>query len=664
MIPAVKQRTLGAVALTLPIALVEMARHVIGWPAMEHAQLTIWHVVSAFCTTLVVFVCGWPLLVKGAASFRRRLNMFSLIAPGILITYFYSMVALMSPELLMASFTNHGDVPVYFEAAAMITSLVLLGQLIESKAERRTGDALESLSRLHPVEASVIRDGKESRIKADQVAVGDRLRVRAGERVPVDGVVVDGEALVDESMLTGESLPVLMATGSRATGGTFVKEGALQMTAEKVGSDTVLAHIIEMVKTAQESRAPIQRLADVVTGRLVPGVFAMSALTFVVWFAVGPSPSWWYGLLHAVTVLMITCPCALGLATPMSIMTGLGRGALEGILIKDAAILERLSQVTTIVLDKTGTLTTGRPELHACLPDRPGNETTLLKHAASVEFFSRHPIAEAIVAGARNWGISLANVHQFRSDTGGGVSGTVDTTEVSAGNRAWLEARGVTGFETMAAIAGQYDDEGGTVIWVAFNGTVAGLLVVTDQLKPEAPAAIQALRKRNIRLVMMTGDSSRQAGMIARKLGIEDVSAGVMPAEKADRVRSLKNSGAVIAMAGDGINDAPALASADVGIAVGTGTAVATASGQVSLMKGDLLSLVRAIDLSHAVMRNIRQNLFFAFAYNIIMIPVAAGALYPWTGIMLTPMLASAAMSASSISVIMNALRLRNLKFT
>lgn len=665
MIPDLEHRVKSSILLTAPVVLVEMTRHLTGWPELPPLWLMCWQLVMGVLTSIIVFGFGWPLLSKGWLSFKNwRLNMFSLIAPGILITYFYSLLTLLAPGFFHGSIVHHGHLPVYFEAAAMITTLVLIGQLIEFRAERRTGDALEALGRLNPTRACVIRQGKEEWISTDELFVGDLIQIRAGDRIPVDGTIIMGECFVDESMLTGEAMPVIKTLNATLTGGTFVREGACRMTADKVGSDTVLAHIIQMVKSAQESRAPIQRIADRVTGRLVPAIFLIGLLTFIGWWVAGPSPSWWYGLLHAVTVLMITCPCALGLATPMSIMTGLGRGALDGILIKDASVLERFAQIDTMVFDKTGTLTTGKPVLHACIPREPGTETLLLKQASSLEHLSHHPIAGAIVDGAKSWGLTLDEVQDFNSVTGGGVAGTVQGMRILAGKRSWLEDQGISDCEAMQTMASQFENEGGSVVWLANNLKLAGIIVVSDQLKPHAAETITALKKRHINLVILTGDSSRHANAIAHKLGIDHVISGVLPGEKAAHINSLKKQGRIIAMAGDGINDAPALASADVGIALGTGTAVAVASGHINIMKGDLLSLVQAFDLSQAVMNNIRQNLFFAFAYNIVMIPVAAGLLYPWTGWMLTPMLASMAMSASSITVILNALRLRKLRLT
>jgi Cu+-exporting ATPase len=664
MIPELYPRVRRAILLTLPVAVFEMSRHLTGWPAWHGAALVLWQAFMAVATTVLVFGPGWPLLHKGWRSYRHgRLNMFSMIAPGVLITYFFSLFALVVPGMFPDSFRVHGHVPVYFETAAMITTLVLIGQYLEARAERHTGDALEGLARLAPTRTCIIRDGVEQWTGIDQVATGDLIQLRAGDRVPVDGPVVRGEASIDESMLTGEPMPQLKSTGQRIVGGTLLREGSLVMRAEHVGNQTVLARIIEMVRAAQESKAPIQRIADRVTVKLVPVVLALSALTLVIWWRIGPQPALWYGMIHAVTVLMITCPCALGLATPVSIMTGLGRGAKDGILIKQAASLERLASVDTLVLDKTGTLTTGRPILHACIPSESGAENHVLKLAASLEHYSHHPLAGAVVEGARHWGVATEPVSDFRSETGGGVAGKVGAVEVMVGRASWLQGQAVSGFEHLDSMARTCELGGRTVAWVAAERRIAGILVIADELKPRAALAIQALKKRGLRLLMMTGDNRRTAEMIGRQLKLDDVFAEVQPGDKSRHVQELRRAGSVVAMAGDGINDAPALASADVGISVGTGTDVAVASGDINLMHGDIMGLVHAIDLSRAVMRTIRQNLFFAFAYNAVMIPVAAGALYPWTGWMLTPMLASAAMSASSLTVIGNALRLRRLHF-
>ncbi|HMO04074.1 MAG TPA: copper-translocating P-type ATPase [Kiritimatiellia bacterium] len=659
MIDRLPQRLRLAAALTAPLAAVEMSRHLTD---QTHHPSTTWNGIAAVLASTVVLAAGWPLLQKGWLSFRcRRLNMFSMIAPGVIITYLYSLAAFLAPGWFPDAFRLHGTVPVYFEAAAMIVTLVLLGQWLEERAERRTGDALASLARLQPGRASVLRDGIEEQVPVDDLRVGDQLVLRGGDRVPIDGVILSGVATIDESMLTGEPFGTTRAPGDHVSGGTLVVEGSAVVHAEQVGEHTTLARIIAMVRAAQASRAPIQRVADRITGKLVPVVLLLAMLTFLFWWRFGPQPAAWYGLVHAVTVLMITCPCALGLATPLSIVTGLGRGAVAGILIKDAAHLERLAAVTTVLLDKTGTLTSGRPILHACVPVETGQEGWVLKAAASVEHWSRHPLASAIVEGARTWGLAIEPALDFRSEVGQGVSGRVGDISVQVGRRNWLDVEDDRAFAAFEQIVHHYEQEGRTVLWVATDRRPAGLLVIADTLKAHAAETIHALEQRGITSVMVTGDHEHAAHNVARQLGIRSVIAGIRPEHKAEAVAARKRQGGVVAMVGDGINDAPALAAADIGIAMGTGTAVAMASGQINLLHGELLGLIRAIDLSRAVMRNIRQNLFFAFAYNAVMIPLAAGALFPWTGWMLTPMLASAAMSASSITVILNALRLRRL---
>jgi len=662
MIHRLPERLKLAAVLSGPVVILEMSRHLSGRPELSPVQSIIWSWIMVVASSVVVLYCGWPLIQKGWLSFqRRRLNMFSMIAPGVLITYGYSLLAFLVPEIFPPSFQHHGHVPVYFEAAAMIVTLVLLGQLLESRAEQKTGSALEALGRLQPSRASVIRGGSEQWVSTDDIQINDVISLRAGDRIPCDGPVTSGSAFIDESMMTGEPFGITKVPGDPLVAGTLVREGALLMNADKIGAHTALARIIQMVKSAQDSRAPIQRVADRVTGKLVPVVMVIAAITMLIWWTFGPAPAAWYGLLHAVTVLMITCPCALGLATPLSITTGLGRGALAGILIKDAAHLEQLASVDTMIFDKTGTLTTGKPTLHACIPMEQGNEGWLLKQAASIEQWSHHPIAQAIVDGAKEWGLSLEETTNFQSFAGSGVSGTISGNEVRVGRRVWLEIDESTGFASFEAMAHQFEEEGRTVVWVAINRQPAGMLVIADMLKPHAEWAIRALQARGIRCMMLTGDTERAAGKVGRHVGIDEIIAGVLPDQKAAHVVALKQQGRITAMVGDGINDAPALASADVGIAIGTGTAVAIASGQINLLHGNVVGLVQAIDLSRAVMKNIRQNLFFAFGYNAIMIPIAAGVLFPWTGWMLTPMLASAAMSASSITVILNALRLRKL---
>lgn len=665
MIPELPRRLKEAAILTAPVAVIEMARHLTGLHWLQGTILTAWKLIAALFTTIVVFKAGRPLLVKGWQSFaNKRLNMFSLIAPGILITYTYSLAALIAPGIFPESFRVHGTIPVYFEAAAMITTLVLLGQLLEARAEKHTGDALESLAALLPEKACVIENNQECWKHISQLIKGDCIRLRPGERVPVDGIVVSGEASIDESMLTGEPLPVVKSGGDAVTGGTLVQDGTLLIRVEKTGDETVLAQILHMVQTAQFSKAPIQRIADRVTGKLVPLVMLVALTTVLIWWIWGPSPSLWYGMLHAITVLMITCPCALGLATPVSITTGMGRGALSGILVKDAAYLEKLSGADLIVLDKTGTLTTGKPTLHAVEPIVPEDKTILLEFAASVAHFSHHPVSTAIALGAKKQNIELKAVSNFKSETGRGVSGIVDGQSVMIGNENWILNDSSSQLYDSTALAKQYTSEGCSVTWVAINGTPLGFVVVADQLKPNAAKAVSMLKSQGLDLAMLTGDSEDSAQFIAKQAGISRIYADVLPDGKAEMVSSLASPGKTIVMVGDGINDAPALATADVGIALGTGTETARASGHIILTGGDLSSLTQAIELSRAVMRNIRQNLFFAFAYNGIMIPIAAGALYPSTGLVLTPMLASIAMSASCLTVITNALRLRRLKLT
>lgn len=566
------------------------------------------------------------------------------------------------PGVIPSSFHIHGHVPVYFEAAAMITTLVLIGQWMEAKAERRATAAVDALAQLAPARVCVLRDNAEHMIRAEQLKPGDRIRLRAGDRVPADGVVEDGTASVDESMLTGEPLPVLRAPRSTLTTGTLVIEGSIVMTAQKTGAATTLAHIIRMVRDAQESKAPIQRTADRITGKLVPAVMAIAAITYLYWWQFGPADARGLGLIHALTVLMITCPCALGLATPMSIVTGIGRGARSGILVKHATALERLAAVDTMVFDKTGTLTRGKPQLHGIIPIQPGGEDQLLALAASVEQLSLHPIAKSIAEGARERRVGLLPVQSFRSEAGSGVSGEVGQMHVLAGRREWLEEQKVTGFEALDGLAAGYERQGRAVVWVATDKRAAGIMVVEDKVKTEASAVIRELKKRGIRTIMLTGDHRHAAEQIARELGLDEWYSDVRPDEKRTCIAGLRKAGSIVAMAGDGINDAPALAEAEVGISMGTGTEVAISSAGINILHGNLNRILDAVDLSRAVMRNIRQNLFFAFAYNAIMIPVAAGILYPWTHLLLTPMLASIAMSASSLSVILNALRLRKLK--
>jgi Cu+-exporting ATPase len=618
--------------------------------------------VQLVLATPVVLWGGWPFFERGWASLvNRSLNMFTLIAMGIGAAYAYSVLATVAPGILPAAFRGHGGgVPLYFEAAAVITTLVLLGQVLELRARGRTSSAIKALLGLAPPTARLVGpDGREQDVPLEHVKPGDRLRVRPGDKVPVDGVVVEGRSSVDESMLTGEPIPVEKTAGDAVTAGTVNGTGSLVMEARRVGADTVLANIVRMVGEAQRSRAPIQRLADRVSSYFVPAVVAVAAVTFALWATVGPEPRLALALVNAVAVLIIACPCALGLATPMSIMVGTGRGATAGVLIRNAEALERLEKVDTLVVDKTGTLTAGKPHL-VRVEALEGDETTLLRLAASLERGSEHPLAAAIVAGAAEKGMTLEPVTEFQSLTGRGVSGRVAGRRVALGNRSLLAELGVEGAPVLERAEG-LRAQGQTVVFVAIDGRVAGLLGVEDPVKDSTPEAVAMLRDENVRLVMLTGDSRTTAEAVARRLGITDVRAEVLPAQKVEEIKRLQAEGRKVAMAGDGVNDAPALAQSDVGIALGTGTDVAMESADVTLVKGDLRGIARARRLSRGTMRNIRQNLFFAFVYNVLGVPIAAGVLYPFFGILLSPIIASAAMTFSSVSVIANALRLRRL---
>jgi Cu+-exporting ATPase len=620
------------------------------------------HWLELALATPVVLWCGWPFFERAWRSLvSRRFNMFTLIGLGVGVAYGYSLVATVAPGLFPASFRGPaGTVPVYFEAAAMITALVLLGQVLELRARDRTGAAIRALLDLAPPTARRLReDGGEEDVPLEKVRAEDRLRVRPGDKVPVDGVVLEGSSAVDESMVTGEPMPVEKGAGDQVIGATVNGGGSFVMRAEKVGSETLLARIVQMVAQAQRSRAPIQRLADVVAGWFVPAVVASAALTFAVWALVGPAPAMAYALINAVAVLIIACPCALGLATPMSVMVATGRGAAAGVLFKNAEAIELLREVDTLVLDKTGTLTEGRPAL-VTVEAAPGSEAdAMLRLAAGLERASEHPLAEAIVSGAKERGLEPGAAVDFSSRTGMGVEGTVDGRRVALGNRGLLDDLGIEPGE-LAVRAERLRGDGQTVMFVAVDGAPAGLLGVADPVKQTTPAAIAALHREGLRLVMLTGDSRTTAEAVAQELGIDEVVAEVLPDAKAAAVRRLQAEGHKVAMAGDGVNDAPALATAEVGIAMGTGTDVAMESAGVTLVKGDLGGIVRACRLSRATMRNIRQNLFFAFVYNALGVPVAAGVLYPVFGILLSPILAAAAMSFSSVSVISNALRLRS----
>jgi Cu+-exporting ATPase len=625
--------------------------------AMPHGWMN-W--IQLALATPIVLWGGWPFFVRGWASVvNRHLNMFTLIALGVGAAYVFSIFATLAPGVFPDSFRVMGEVAVYFEPAAVIVVLVLLGQVLELRARSRTSAAIRNLLGLAPKTARRIdADGSETDVPLDGVHIGDRLRVRPGEQVPVDGVVVDGATTIDESMVTGEPIPVEKTPDAAVTGGTVNGTGAFVMEARRVGSDTLLAQIVRMVSEAQRSRAPIQRLADTVSAWFVPIVIAVAVLTFFVWSQYGPEPRLAHALVNAVAVLIIACPCALGLATPMSIMVGTGRGAEAGVLIRNAEALEVLEKITTIVVDKTGTLTEGRPKLVTIEPQPGFDSSTLLRLVASIENVSEHPLAAAIVAGARERGVALADVREFESETGKGVTGRVGGRTVAIGNLRHIEALRIDA-GPLRDQAEALRREGQTVMFVAVEGRPAGLLGVADPIKASTPEAIQALHRQGIKVVMLTGDNRTTAEAVARSIGIDRVEADVLPDQKASVVTRLQQSGERVAMAGDGINDAPALAAADVGIAMGTGTDVAMESAGVTLVKGDLRGIVRARRLSRSTMTNIRQNLFFAFIYNVLGVPIAAGLLYPVFGLLLSPMIASAAMTFSSVSVIGNALRLR-----
>jgi Cu+-exporting ATPase len=639
--------------LTVPLFVLAMSDLIPGQPVQHALSWTVLAWVQLALATPVVFWGGAPFFARGWASIRSgNWNMFTLIAIGTGVAWGYSVVAVLVPHLIPS--TGEHGVPLYFEAAAVITTLVLVGQVLELRARSRTGSAIRALLGLAPKTARRLRDdGSEEDVALDAVHVGDRLRVRPGEKVPVDGVVVDGRSAVDEAMISGEPVPVEKTPGAAVTGGTVNGTGALVIRATRVGRDTLLAQIVRMVSEAQRSRAPIQRLADVVAARFVPTVVLIAVVAFVAWMALGPEPRLASALVAAVSVLIIACPCALGLATPMSIMVGTGRGAQAGVLVKNAEALEVMERVDTLVVDKTGTLTEGKPRLVTV----EGSDD-LLRLAASLERGSEHPLAAAIVRGAEERGLELSEARDFASETGKGVVGVVEGRRVALGNRALLDGLRIDP-GPLAARAEALRADGQTVMFVAVDGAAAGLVGVADPIKETTPEALAALRDAGLRIVMLTGDARATAEAVARRLGITDVAAEVLPEHKRDVVERLIGEGRVVAMAGDGVNDAPALARAHVGIAMGTGTDVAMESAGVTLVRGDLRGIVRARRLSHAVMANIRQNLFFAFVYNALGVPIAAGVLYPWFGILLSPMLAAAAMSLSSVSVIGNALRLR-----
>lgn len=648
-------------ALMIPVVLLEMAGHMpgLGLHGMVAARSVAW--IQFVLATPVVLWAGWPFFVRGWASLvTRNLNMFTLIALGTGAAWLYSVAAVFMPAAFPAGFrAPAGTVAVYFEAASVITVLVLLGQVLELRAREQTGGAIRALLNLAPKTAHRLRpDGSDEEIPLERIAVGDCLRVRPGDGVPVDGVVLDGHSAVDESMVTGESMPVAKLPGARVIGGTVNGTGALVMRAEKVGSETMLARIVAMVAEAQRSRAPIQRLADQVSGWFVPAVVAVALTAFAGWSVWGPAPALAYALVAAVSVVIIACPCALGLATPMSIMVGVGKGAGAGVLIRSAESLERLEKVNTLVVDKTGTLTEGKPRVVAIEPQGGLAADAALALAAALEQSSEHPLAAAIVAAARERGLHLPDISEFASTTGQGVAGTVEGRAVALGNARLMIERGID-LGALAERAEALRVDGATALFLAVDGRAAAVIAVADPVKRSTPDALAALRADGIRIVMLTGDNRTTAEAVARRLGIAEVEADVLPEDKQRIVRRLREQGRVVAMAGDGVNDSPALAEADIGIAMGTGTEVAIQSAGVTLVKGDLAGIARAIALSRRTMRNIRQNLFFAFIYNAIGVPIAAGVLYPAFGILLSPVIAALAMSLSSVSVIGNALRLR-----
>jgi len=652
------RRLWAGAGLSVPVIVLEMGGHLTGMHLLGEA---ISHWIQLGLATPVVLWAGWPFFVRGAQSLQtRNLNMFTLIALGTGVAWLYSVVATLAPGLFPAAFrSSDGGVAVYFEAASVITVLVLVGQVLELRARERTSGAIRVLLNLTPKTARRLKnDGGEEEIPLDLVAVGDRLRVRPGEKVPVDGTLLDGRSSLDESMVTGESMPVTKAPGAKLIAGTLNQTGGFIMRADKVGRDTLLARIVQMVAAAQRSRAPIARLADQVASWFVPLVIAVALVAFAAWSIYGPEPRFTFGLVAAVSVLIIACPCALGLATPMSIMVGVGRGAEAGILIKNAEALERMEKVDTLVVDKTGTLTEGKPKVIAIIPADGRTENDLLRLAASVERASEHPLAAAVVAAATDGGVALDAVGDFKSPTGKGAVGTIEGRRVALGSSTFLAELGVA-TSSLASHAEGLRRDGATVIFAAVDGNVAGIFGIADPVKATTSETLNLLRKEGLRIVMLTGDNRITAEAVARRLAIGEIEAEVLPDQKNAVVEKLRREGRVVAMAGDGVNDAPALAAADVGIAMGTGTDVAIESAGITLIKGDLLGIVRARRLSHATMSNIRQNLFFAFIYNGAAIPIAAGILYPSFGILLSPIVGAAAMALSSVSVIANALRLR-----
>jgi Cu+-exporting ATPase len=658
LVDMTRRMWIGA-ALGLPVFILAMGDMLLGMGLGGRIDVRITNWIGLICSTPVVLWAGWPFFQRGWASIvNRHANMFTLIALGVGAAYLFSVAATIAPQVFPAGFRVHGIVETYFDTAVVITILVLLGQVLELRARGQTSTAIRQLLGLSPKTARVIRDGTERDVPVSEVMVGDILRVRPGEKIPVDGVVTEGRSSVDESMVTGEPIPVEKEAGARVTGATINGTGTLAMRAERVGSQTLIAQIVRMVSEAQRTRAPIQRLADVISSYFVVAVVAVAVIAFIAWATIGPEPRLALALLSAVAVLIIACPCALGLATPMAIMVGTGRGASAGVLIRNAEALERLEKIDTVVVDKTGTLTEGKPRLAHLAAVAPFSEQDVLRFAAAIEAASEHPLAAAIVAGARERGVAVPQAAEFQSLTGLGVSGVVDGRRVLLGNPKLLEEQRID-VAQLASDAEKLRAEGQTVMFLAIDGKVAGTIGAADPVKPTTVEAIGALHKEKLRIVMLTGDNERTARAVAAKLGLDEVIAEVLPDQKRAVIQRLQREGRSVAMAGDGINDAPALAEATVGIAMGTGTDVAMESAGITLVQGDLRAIVRALRLSRATMKNIRQNLFLAFVYNAIGVPVAAGVLYPFTGILISPIWASAAMTFSSVSVIVNALRLR-----
>lgn len=653
---SMKYRFWLALVLSFPVFILEMGGHAFSSILSTHQSAWIQFVLA----TPVVLWCGLPFFQRGLQSLKtRQLNMFTLVAMGIGVAWVYSTIALIFPGIFPVSFRNKGIINVYFEAAAVITTLVLLGQVLELKAREQTGGAIRALLNLAPESARRIdQENHEEEITLDQVQVGDKLRVRPGEKIPVDGKVLEGHSSVDESMVTGESMPVSKEVGSKVIGATINQQGSFVMKAEHIGSDTMLSHIVQMVSDAQRSRAPIQRLADTVSGWFVPTVILIALIAFNVWFFFGPQPALSYALLAAVSVLIIACPCALGLATPMSIMVGVGKGAQNGVLVKNAEALERMEKINVLVVDKTGTLTLGQPKLTQIITNKEFEADEILVLAAALEFHSEHPLAYAIMSAAKEKQLSLPMVTHFEAQSGKGILGQVNNVQVALGNIRLMQEYPMVD-HILIQQADELRSEGASVMFLAVDGHLAALLAIEDPIKPSTPEAIRALQKNNIDVFMLTGDSQRTAESVANRLGIKNVVAEIMPEDKRRIVSELKEKGFVVAMAGDGVNDAPALVVADIGIAMSTGTDVAIESAGITLLQGDLNGIAKAYHLSQVTMKNIRQNLFFAFIYNGLGVPIAAGVLYPLTGLLLNPMIAATAMALSSVSVIINALRLR-----